>query len=55
MEFTISDKDVISKLEMIQRSINITENALNNVYMCDCMGCSNECFECCSDGMGYSN
>lgn len=55
MNMTIADENAISKLEKIQDTITLTENGIKHIYACDCTGCSNDCFECCSDGMGYSN
>lgn len=48
----LSDDSKMSALDCIQGAITVTADIARGVYMCDCTGCSNECFETCSDGAG---
>lgn len=52
MGILLSDLNKMDELVRVQRSITITDTIERGVYMCDCTGCSNGCFEFCSDGNG---
>ena len=55
MSMLINSEEVMKKLEDLQSKIEPTKVILSGSYMCDCTGCSNGCFEFCSDGNGPSN
>ena len=48
----LSDTAKLEMLSNIQSTITVTEDIVRGVYMCDCTGCSNGCFEFCADGQG---
>ncbi len=52
MGIMLSDDSKMSALDCIQGAITVTADIARGVYMCDCTGCSNGCFETCSDGQG---
>ena len=52
MGILLSDTKRMDELINLQKSITVTDIIDRGVYMCDCTGCSNGCFEFCSDGMG---
>lgn len=52
MGIMLSDDSKIGALNCIQSSITVTDDIVRGVYMCDCTGCSNGCFETCADGQG---
>ncbi len=52
MSLMIAEDENIRALENIQCSITLTDMMTSGVYMCDCTGCSNGCFEFCNDGSG---
>ena len=55
MGILLSDDSKMAVLCGIQSSITVTGALLGGVYMCDCTGCSNGCFESCADGNGPTN
>lgn len=52
MGILLSDDTSMEFLRRIQNSITVTDDIVRGVYLCDCTGCSNGCFEFCSDGNG---
>ena len=52
MEILLSDEKKMNELNRLQNSITVTSTIQSGTYMCDCTGCSNGCFEFCSDGHG---
>ena len=52
MDLMLSDANRMAALDYIQSSITVTNEIVRGVYMCDCTGCSNGCFEFCADGNG---
>ena len=52
MEMMLESKEKMEKLSKIQNDIQPTEMIITRIYMCDCTGCENACFESCADGQG---
>ena len=55
MSILLADDRNVDVLDGIQGSISSTDMITGGVYMCDCTGCSNGCFEFCADGAGPTN
>lgn len=55
MALLLGEIDSIFQLNSIQSGIEPTDVISGGAYMCDCTGCSNYCFEACSDGNGPTN
>lgn len=52
MGILLSNMEKMEELTKLQKSITVTGTIERGVYMCDCTGCSNGCFESCADGNG---
>lgn len=52
MGIVLSNENIMDALNGIQKTLTVTNEIMTGSYMCDCTGCSNGCFEFCSDGHG---
>ena len=55
MGITLSNNESIEALNKVQVNLHHSDMISSGVYMCDCTGCSNACFESCADGNGPTN